>query len=315
MTLDIVATERHFLDHVDPIWQALPADARGMLVTSPDVAGLVTASPGSSVLVASYGDHKRARALGYDRIARIEHGAGQSYGGDPATARKPNYAGGRDADDVTLFLVPGPYPGRRWQAAYPGARVEVVGCPRLDDLPRREPDGDRVVALSFHFNAFLGCPEGDSAWRWYRDHLFELGKRFNVIGHAHPRWAARIRPWFERAGITFVPDFADVCRRADVYATDNSSTLFEFAATGRPVVVLNCPGYRKTVDHGLRFWDAAHIGIPATPATLADAIERALEDRAEDQMASEDALHRVYRFRTGAARRAAEAIADWMEVA
>ena len=312
MTLDFVATEKHFLDHVDPIWQALPDHLRGRLITSPDLAGLVVPEPGAAVLVASYGDHKRARSLGYDRIARIEHGAGQSYGGDPATARKANYAGGRDAEDVSLFLVPGPYPGRRWQAAYPAARVEVVGLPRLDDLPRRDLAADPVIALSFHFNAFIGCPEGDSAWRWYRDRLAELGKHLPLIGHAHPRWSARVRPWFERAGIEFVDSFAEVCRRAVVYATDNSSTLFEFAATGRPVVVLNCPAYRRSVEHGLRFWDASHVGLQASPTNVAEMLALAFTDRLEDHLAREDALGRVYAYRSGAASRAAAALVDWM---
>ena len=56
-----------------------------------------------------------------------------------------------------------------------------------------------------------------------------------------PREAIR---FYEAHGIEYVPDFDDVLRRADVYACDNSSTLYEFASTGRPVVVLNAPWYR-----------------------------------------------------------------------
>jgi hypothetical protein len=108
--IDLVATERHFRDHLEPIRDALPASLRGDVITDPEATG--PAPQGRAVLVASYGDHKRARALGYERIARAEHGAGQSYAGDPASADIPNYAGGRDAEDVGLFLVPGPHPAR-----------------------------------------------------------------------------------------------------------------------------------------------------------------------------------------------------------
>jgi UDP-N-acetylglucosamine:LPS N-acetylglucosamine transferase len=68
------------------------------------------------------------------------------------------------------------------------------------------------------------------------------------------------RLWAELS-VRFVPDFNDVVAQADVYITDNSSTLFEAAACGIPVVVLNGAKYRPTVRHGLRFWHYADIGV------------------------------------------------------
>jgi hypothetical protein len=60
-----------------------------------------------------------------------------------------------------------------------------------------------------------------------------------------------------------VASLREVQRRAAVYVCDNSSSMYEFAATGRPVVVLDLPegrikgiGYRRNINHGLRFWDA-----------------------------------------------------------
>jgi hypothetical protein len=35
--------------------------------------------------------------------------------------------------------VPNEYSARAWRASYPDARVEVVGCPKLDDLPAARP--------------------------------------------------------------------------------------------------------------------------------------------------------------------------------
>ena len=46
--------------------------------------------------------------------------------------------GGDDNDDVGLFLVPNEHAANRWRERYPSASVEVVGCPRLDALPRAE---------------------------------------------------------------------------------------------------------------------------------------------------------------------------------
>lgn len=302
--IDVLASEGHFRDHLLPIWSALPEEHRGAF--GPPYQRQ------DAVLVASYGDHKRARELGYTRIARMEHGAGQSYAGDPKSARVPNYAGGDDADDVGLFLVPGPHPAKRWGDRYPDARVGLVGCPKLDTLPRADGPST-TVALSFHFNAGVGCPEGDGAFRWYRDLLPVLARRFDLIGHAHPRHAERIRPWFRQVRVPFVETFAEVCQRAAVYVCDNSSTIFEFAATDRPVVLLNTPAYRRDVEHGLRFYEAAGVGIQARPSTVVEAIEQALVDAPEDQAARHRALELVYpsEVRSGAAARAAQLLVDW----
>lgn len=325
MNLDAIATEPQFADHVRPVLAALPAELRGELIR--DEAAAVAPASGP-VLVASWGDLKRARAAGRTRIAYIEHGAGQSYAGEPhdPTPRKgkwcahchPSYSGGLDHDDVELTLVPNDQAAERWRAQYAGMRVEVVGCPKLDSLPAREPGPGPVVALSAHYNASMGSVEGESVWWWYRKALPALARRFTLIGHGHPRFADRIRPWFERAHVPFVEDFADICRQADVYVNDNSSTLFEFAATGRPVVVINGPGYRRSARHGLRFWDAADVGVQVTVHAAGDpapgliaAIDRALDQRPADVAARERCLDIAYAYRSCAADRAATILADW----
>jgi glycosyltransferase involved in cell wall biosynthesis len=117
-----------------------------------------------------------------------------------------------------------------------------------------------------------------------------------------------------------VTDFEEVVRRADVYLIDNSSTMFEAAAAGLPIVALEPSYYRRSVDHGLRFWDAAGVGIPVRSRGSYDtslskklnaAIEEALADPPERKAAREAALDIVYAHRTGAAARAAEAIGTW----
>jgi CDP-glycerol glycerophosphotransferase (TagB/SpsB family) len=115
---------------------------------------------------------------------------------------------------------------------------------------------------------------------------------------------------YRRAGINVVRDFADVCRQADLYITDNSSSLYEFAATGRPVVVLNAPWYRRDVHHGLRFWDAIPGPQVDHSRDLVPTVLKALETDTTDLR--ESALAKVYAYRSGAAERAARIIEEWV---
>jgi hypothetical protein len=251
--------------------------------------------PADVALVASYGDLTRARR-NHRRIVLMQHGIGQSYGD-----RNPAYPGGRDNDAVGLFLVPGDQPAARWRAAYPKARVEVVGTPLLDDLPRRSPDGQTTIAVTFHW--LKGASEH------FRDAVVALADQFHVIGHGHPR-ASRLPRFWAKHGIEHVPDFMDVCRRADLLLFDNTSAGYLFAATGRPVVVMNGPDYRREWDYGLRFWDAADVGVQVS-GDLYPAVCRALEEWPEDVAKREAALDMVFAYRTGAAERASDTIREW----
>jgi hypothetical protein len=335
--MDVLAFELQFIDHVAPVWHAL-GEVKGRFLTDPallaharlrgieaesvDVQAIRRSSPppkavrspvGPRAFVASIGDTKVGRRLGYRRFAFMEHGIGQAYAGGHGTARHPSYAGGADRDDTELFLVPNDYSAALWQRAYPAARVEVVGTPKLDGLPRRTPGPGPVVAISFHWPAFV-APEAGTALPHYRAVLPGLAKRFEVIGHCHPKadWPTRMERVYRRAGIAFEPDFDVVLRQADAYICDNSSSMYEFAATGRSVVVLNAPTYRRTITHGLRFWEAAAVGINVDePAQLIAAIERALEQRPDDVAERERALDIVYAHRSGGAERAARALQAW----
>ena len=108
--------------------------------------------------------------------------------------------------------------------------------------------------------------------------------------------------------------FDEVCRRADVYLNDASSTLFEFASTGRPVVVLNASFYRRKVHHGLRFWEASIVGVNCNiwdVRRLPAIVDEALADPPAQKERRERALDMVYAYRTGAAERAAAVLMDW----
>jgi hypothetical protein len=333
--IDAFACEPHFLDHLAPVWRSLPdrgtfyadtglglverARERGVEAQPIDALKLRTSSrpplakvePGPLALVASIGDTKIARRLGYRRFVYLEHGAAQSYSGKGRHAVEASYSGGPDREDVVLFLVPNEQAADRWRASYPQTPVEVVGCPKLDDLPKREPGPGPVVAISFHWPTptWALAPEAGNALGTFMPALRPLRERFAVIGHSHPRYAHDMARIFRKAGIEFVPEFDDVCRRADVYVCDNSSTIFEFAATGRPVVLMNAKTYRKDVSHGGRFWDWAHVGIQVDDhADLISSVELALADPVPQRAAREDALGLVYAHRSGGATRAVGAI-------
>lgn len=332
--IDAIALESQFLDHVSPVWLALPEAVRGRFLVHPqlmdrarregidavaqDPPAYVPAYPnprfdGPPCLVASYGDIKQARRLGYGPFVFMEHGAGQSYG--EGMNGSGSYAGGPDRADNELILVPSETCAEIWRKAYPAAQVTVVGCPKLDTLPAREP-GPLTICTSFHWPAplsvsgYAGTALGD-----YLPVLPELAKRFTVIGHCHPKgdWPQRMARQYSRAGIPFVAEFEDVCRQADVYVADNTSTIWEFASTGRPVVLLNARQWHRKGSIGLRFWDAAHVGVNVfRPEDLIPAIEEAVADSPERQAAREDALGLVYGVRRGGAEVAAAAIVGWL---
>ena len=345
--IDALAYEPHFLAHLAPVWRALPARQRGRFLVDPDlmitaralgidVVGepapkAIPAYPtpvldGRLALVASYGDIKKGRRMGFGPFVFLEHGIAQSYSGDHRAIEHGSYSGGRDRDDVILNLVPNDHAAARWRATYPDTETLVVGCPKLDSLPCRDESPGPVVAISAHFPCNITI-ETRPALPYYLSVLPELAQRFTVIGHGHPRYHGIDRV-YRRAKIEYVASFDEVCRRADVYVCDNSSTLFEFASTGRPVVVLNSPQYRRDVDHGLRFetsqgcsttsgphfCGAAHVGVQVDrPRDLAGAIERALADGPRERANRERALDIVYAHRTGAAERAAAAIVGLRE--
>lgn len=293
--ISTVASLDHYRHHLDPIVRALPAEVVEVL---PD-----------ATLVAAWRDLRTVRPRRSDvrrPIALAEHGIGQSYSNG-----HPSYPGGRDRDAVGLFLSPNDTAGAADRAAYPSARVEVVGSPRLDDLPRRLGAPGRVVATTFHWDSHV-APETRSAFAEYAAAIVEVARRFEVIGTAHPRIARELGAWYASVGIPFVPAFEEICLRADLLVADNTSALYEFASTGRPVAVLNASTYRRERRHGLRFWEAVPGRQVDRPEDLGDAIERGFELEVEDVAAREAALDIAYAYRTGAARRAAAAIVDWL---
>lgn len=290
------------------------------------------------VIVAGFADVSKmaGRPLIY-----VEHGAGQTYPGDVRSATNGSYSGGLGLGDVVLFLGPSETVAARWRERYPATPAVAVGCPRLDpwhDGSRSSPSSvaslastshsgdsgqgrpartDRsTIALAFHWDCPL-IPETRSAWSHY-----EHGIRgpvaawraagLRVLGHGHPRAWRQLRPQWIAAGVEPVESFAEVLDRADLLVVDNSSVGPEFASTGRPVVWLNAPWYRRDVEHGGRFWDwpAGQVQVDDVDG-LAGGVEIGLSDPRIVADSRARMVAEVYAHVDGhAAERAANAIRE-----
>jgi len=280
-----------------PVWNALPEQARGEFITTAPKEKLrgLTA-------VASNGDYK----LTTGPTVFFEHGAGFTYSNN-----HPSYAGSSGKERSIMFCNT----NQRVQAAnrrtYPNSEHVIVGCPKMDTMPLLEPPkNDRPkVAFSFHWNCMV-APESQTSFYHYERELVRVGntmKHWEHVGHGHPRFWPTLKPFWERNRFRLMQNFDDVMKTCDVYVADTTSTLYEFAATGRPVIVLNAPWYRRTVNHGIRFWEDIP-GIQVNNRTdLIPMIEHVL---ANDTFAEERAriVEKVYPFIGSSAKRAADAI-------
>lgn len=305
--IDATAYQPHFIDHLAPVWERLPS--RGTFTVPTQQLADHAAKRGVTVqigqpkrddpiLVAGAGDFLKRPGP----TALVEHGAGQTWPG-----RHPSYPGGRRREHIRLFICPSERVAQANRDWYPDARYAVVGCPKMDRWLGRtwERHDPPVVALSFHWKR--------SAFIAYAGMLRKLkSPPFRLIGHAHPRVMTRIGAYYRRMGIEVVSDFEQVLERADLYACDNSSTIFEFALTGRPVVLLDSPAYRR--NGSLRFGDAWDVGVHAKgPREFLPAIERALADPPEVRANRERIIADVYAVRDGtSSQRAADAIVEWL---
>lgn len=315
--IDCYASLRHYAEHLQPVWAQLPPEVRGSFWSHDNGQPWGQHLDGKRdhtrlVLVASLRD---AIAMDPSPLVLVEHGAGQTYLG--AGLGHGSYPGGKGHDRVRLFLCPNQHVAELWHASYPATPAVVVGCPQLDRWHvqgQMQTGGNPrpTVAVTFHWDCGL-VPETRSAWRHYDRALPALAHdpRWQLLGHGHPRLWPTIRKRWTQLGVQPEPELAGVLDRADLLVGDNTSALYEFASTGRPVVVLNQPGYRRDVEHGLRFWSHPPGLQCDQPGQLAATIARALADPPAAQAIRALAVRRAYAHTDGrAAERAAAAIME-----
>lgn len=329
----VVASEPHFLSHVLPVWLALPDECRGGLWTGTTArsAGTTKALASSmgitmersplprsigTAYVASVGDLMRVmRTDPSTHVAYAEHGCGISY-----NVAQSSFIGSSNRPGCAVILTPNEETAtKQWQAT-PDIPVVALGDePRMDRRrlgPAKVRDERPTIALSFHWDSEV-VPETRSTLYWYREHLGDLvvsNPQWRFIGHAHPRMLRHAQIVYAHAGIEFVANFERVMNEADVYVVDNSSTLYEFASLNRPVVVLNCPRYRRWIHHGLRFWESIPGPQVDDYRQLAPTIATALEDPPEWSEIRHAAVERVFPQRDGGATaRAVDAVLAHIE--
>lgn len=315
--LDAYASQPHYAAHMRPVWEALPAEVRGVWHRRPP------RDEGPPILVAGAIDVRQVRRR---QVVYLEHGAGQSYDGDPRVRDQGvGYSGGPGLDRAVLFLCPSEQVAERWRRRYPATPAAVVGCPRLDRWHAAGASGalstgpapggaGPVVAVTFHWPCGL-CPETRWAFPWYRRHLAGLvddvrAAGGEVIGHAHPKAYAHLVSTWCGLGVRPIPDLDVVLERADLFIGDNTSALPEAAAAGIPLVWMSAPWYRRDVEHGGRFWTWPQGQVRVGNGDeLIERWHEALLDPPHVRAAREAMVGTIYAHRDGsAAARAAAAI-------
>jgi hypothetical protein len=319
--LDFYAQEPHFIDHFAPVWIALDPDERGhffvphRLLDHAKKRGIEPTlwagkfSEGIAVLCINSSGALRhfTHEKPEHKIAFFEHGAGFTFG-----SFQPSYAGSPfDRRYVDLFVNPNKYSQRANIKTFPKTMQAIVGCPKMDkwhNQPTKPRDDDPLVCVSFHWDC-TAAMETKGLFSWFYKELPALAMRHRLIGHAHPRTWVRLEKEYREMGIEPVQDFEEVLARADLYVNDCSSTMYEFASTGRPVVVLNSPTYRRRRNMGLRFWEHSDVGVNCDkPADLLAAVDKALDDTPEQKAKRDAATADVYPHRGEAAKATVEAL-------
>ena len=252
MRIHALARWPHLMEHIEAIHRHLPDELRGECLTirNPTRSHVKHWDRHDVIMVAGFPD---IAVAGSRKTLYVEHGAGQSYEGITNGSDR-YYHGGEHPSNVVGYIGPRQDVIDAW-----GRPGFAAGSPICDPYELFSPE--RVCAISFHWNGSLphkvGVPEAGTALQHYLDHLgmivaeLELDG-WEVLGHRHPRFNHMTSVW-RNLGVREA-DAVEVRRRAQLLIVDNSSFAFELAYTRRQVVSLNCPEYRRDVEHGLRFW-------------------------------------------------------------
>lgn len=298
-------SEPHYQRHMQPIWDLLPEDVKGVCRQQAGPRSL-TPQRGHLALVAGWQDAREL--IPHHRFIYVEHGAGQTYGGDEKTAWQPGYSGsgGRMHNGALGYICPSSTVAARWG----NAPSVAVGCPKMERWAAQPAPTSPAVVLAWHWDCLIST-EARSAWAHYEPRIEEIAEHFRdqgfaVFGHAHPRWGTQLDRAFDAAGIDVLIHEDEVWETATHFVVDNSSLAYEAALLDRPVVSLNAPWYRREIEHGLRFW--SHI-----PGRSVDDTDELLQvdlrhEHPEDQAARWAAADHAYNG--GNAQDAADFIAN-----
>lgn len=320
--IHVFGSAPHYLDHLQVIWDHLGRfqgsrfsshrdDREGWEKVGNTPALFVPWVRRFSVndwfLVSAFGDASRLYDAGHRNIILTEHGTGQRY----VDIKSPAFIGPERAHYVKEFWMPNPHAAKT-QAMFtkkpvrllPPLRIQALREERAKFADQRQ--GDPVVVMSFH-SLSTGNPEQRGTVRdWEMNgalaHFAQM-EGIKAVGHSHPSARNIVFPTWQALGVPVFEDFMDVIRYASVYVCDNSSTLFDAAACGIPVVLLNGRSYRPAVQHGLRFWQYADMGVSvwARAAEPQAALEKAIRstlDRDPAKVHRDRMVRDLYEYET-----------------
>jgi hypothetical protein len=192
----------------------------------------------------------------------VEHGAGQCYEGV-----HPSHAGAGGMGGVVGFVCPSERVAARWRWNYPYTPTIAAGCPKMDPWHRGERPipVDKTVAITFHWEHNIS-QFSRTAFKHYKRELHHVvdawrNQGWYVVGHAHPKAAQDLQPFWINLGVEYIPTLDEVFDRAHILVADNTSALPEFMSLGRPVIMLNAPWYDRSKHVGNRFWEWNKAGL------------------------------------------------------
>lgn len=331
--INFLASSRQYLDHLLPIWQALPYSRRGIFFVAAnfnmtngedlysyalqkEIEGLcpfydypVARGP---LVVAGYGDLIYSLYVHDRPVCLTEHGVGRYIPG----GFNPGYSGGTGLRAlVGLFMCPNTTSAKRNQETFPDARVRTIGYPKMDRYAgiNKKPMGiPPVIAVTTHWD----CEKTDfmrSGLDEFLPAIKRLKEHFEVIGTGHPRDFEKIKAKFEGLNIPVYRDLETIFEKADLLVGDFTSAVDEFAFLGRPVVRY-CTKAAATANEGA-FFESKRPGIVVyRHEDLLPAVNMSLRDPEALQTQRKEAVEAAFTYTDGkSAHRAVEALIEWTE--
>lgn len=290
----LFTSTRQYAEHLEPIWKGFTHHERDEWIKVEAVPSELPSLPikrHATWITSSAIDYRQVLVTQFENTGKIymEHGVGlQAHRDRTITEMK----------QARAILVPNAF--TRNGLTKRGLRhvpIHVIGTPKMDKLsviPKPEND---VIAVSFHWSGQLGV-----TWLRYADELKRLSEKYKILGHGHPRiWSMMKKRW-ESIGVEPVEHFEDVVRRASVYCCDHSSTLYEWAALDRPVVILHRDNSQQQIQStGLLYQHYPNIGRFVKRDKMESAIIESLDDPFKhypDRMEARQDLFPFYGYST-----------------
>lgn len=247
------------------------------------------------------------------QVIFTEHGCGMIHLDNTGRVATP-FAGSWERQNVCLFLCPNQFVYDANRATHPDVPAVIVGDPKLDSYSWvSEPyrNSPPIVAFAFHWDS-PDPPGTTTALSHYRRALYGITDEFRCVMHGHPRADLRNNILAVELGMPHEPSSYEILKHADLLVSDTSSFIYEFAATNKPVLLLDCPAYQSLPDVSIRFWKAIPGLRVNDPENLREGIRDALVDDPRVAHQRKLAVDQVYPFRGEAVKRSVAAIIDFV---